>query len=105
MCFSRRYIWKKFHLPEYYVTIIAHFVLFFVKLWSKLTGTLEHKVSDRLKFNPFSEKMYFVNRTFDISAAERDLKYRPILSFASGWAQTIAWFKDNWLPKFKQANK
>lgn len=45
-------------------------------------------------------------RYFDISAAKADLKYAPLITFKDGWAQTIAWFKEHWLPAHQlSANK
>jgi nucleoside-diphosphate-sugar epimerase len=44
-------------------------------------------------------------RSFNIAAARRDLKYEPVYTFEQGWAMTIDWFKKNWLPKYKAANK
>ena len=46
--------------------------------------------------------MCTMHRWFNIDAAERDLKYKPIVPFAKGWAITIAWFKTNWLPEYKK---
>lgn len=45
--------------------------------------------------------MLIIHRWFDISAAERDLKYKPIVTFEEGFAKTTSWLKENWLPKFK----
>jgi hypothetical protein len=33
---------------------------------------------------------------------QRDLGYKPIVSFREEWPNTIAWFKENWLPEFFQ---
>jgi len=41
-----------------------------------------------------------MHRWFNISAAETDLGYSPIVSFADGWADTLEWFKVHWLPSF-----
>lgn len=50
--------------------------------------------------------MLIIHREFNISAAQRDLKYEPLISFEDGWRQTITWFKENWLPKYlKSQNK
>jgi hypothetical protein len=38
-------------------------------------------VNFKLKLNPFAAKMMMIHRYFDISAAERDLKYKPIIAF------------------------
>jgi hypothetical protein len=43
-----------------------------------------------------------MHRWFDISAAERDLKYQPVIGFREGWQQTMEWFQVHWLPGFKE---
>eukprot|EP00752_Nemacystus_decipiens_P007728 g6909.t1 len=55
----------------------------------------------KLRVNPFTVKMLIIHRWFDISAAERDLKYKPIVTFEEGFAKTLEWLKEEWLPKFK----
>ncbi|CAN0200960.1 unnamed protein product [Ectocarpus sp. 6 AP-2014] len=55
----------------------------------------------KLRVNPFTVKMLIIHRWFDISAAERDLKYKPIVTFEEGFSKTIAWLKEDWLPTFK----
>lgn len=49
----------------------------------------------------FQVKMLIIHRWFDISAAERDLKYKPIVTFADGYSKTIDWLRKDWLPKHK----
>ena len=53
-----------------------------------------------IKLNSFGVRMLTMHRWFNISAAETDLKYEPVIGFEEGWQETIAWFKANWLPKF-----
>lgn len=48
-------------------------------------------------------KMLIIHRWFDISAAERDLKYKPIVTFEEGFAKTVDWLKTDWLPRYKAA--
>ena len=55
----------------------------------------------RIKLNPFTVTVLTMHRWFDISAAERDLKYKPVKAYEDGWTETMAWFKANWLPGFK----
>ena len=98
-------LWKKFHLPTWFMMGIAYIVLFLGNLYGKLSGTPPHIVNYHLKLNPFAVKMLVINRYFDISAAKRDLKYEPLLTFEQGWAGTIEWFKENWLPKYKAGTK
>lgn len=45
--------------------------------------------------------MLLIHRWFDISAAEKDLKYRPIVPFEDGFAKTLDWLGENWLPTFE----
>lgn len=45
--------------------------------------------------------MLLIHRWFDISAAEKDLKYEPIVTFEDGFAETLDWLRENWLPTFK----
>lgn len=45
--------------------------------------------------------MLIIHRWFDISAAERDLNYKPIVNFQEGFAKTLDWLKAEWLPQFK----
>jgi hypothetical protein len=41
-----------------------------------------------------------MHRWFDIVNAERDLGFEPIVEYEGGWVETIAWFKEHWLPGF-----
>jgi len=58
----------------------------------------------RVKLNPFAVKMVTIHRWFDISAAEKDLKYKPVIGFEEGWQQSMAWFRLHWLPGFKEGS-
>ena len=53
-----------------------------------------------LKLSHFNVKMLTMHRWFNISAAEKDLNYKPIVTFTDGWADTLDWFKQHWLPTF-----
>ena len=53
------------------------------------------------KLNRFNVYVLTINRWFRIEAAERDLGYRPIVSFADGWPDTLKWFRANWLPTYR----
>ena len=55
-----------------------------------------------LKLSHFNVKMLTMHRWFNITAAETDLGYAPIVSFADGWPDTLTWFKENWLPSFDE---
>lgn len=45
--------------------------------------------------------MLTIHRWFNISAAERELKYAPIVSFEEGFAKTCLWLKEDWYPKYQ----
>ena len=96
-------LWSKMKLPTWLMMILAHIVVAVGNIWSLFTGTPKHVVNYKLKLNPFSVKMLVINRYFNIDAAIKDLKYKPLISFDEGWADTIDWFKQNWLPKFKSS--
>jgi nucleoside-diphosphate-sugar epimerase len=49
----------------------------------------------KFKLTPFTVKMLYIHRWFDISNAERDLGYKPLIKFEDGWQDMIAWFKDH----------
>jgi nucleoside-diphosphate-sugar epimerase len=81
----------KFHLPVWLLMGVAYFCNFL----TLLTGR-------QFKLKPFTVKMLIINRYFNIKNAKRDLQYEPLIMFDKGWAQTIDWFKANWLPQYKQ---
>ncbi|EGD77340.1 reductase with NAD or NADP as acceptor [Salpingoeca rosetta] len=83
-------IWSKFKLPVWLLMPIAHICDFIG--W--LTGR-------KLKLNPFNVRVLTMHRWFDISVAERDLKFTPIISFTDGWRDTADYFKEHWLPRFR----
>ena len=93
-------LFTKFKLPTFFMMIIAHIVVWIGKLISFFSGIPEHKVNYMLKLNPFAVKMLVIDRYFDVSAAKKDLKYQPLITFDKGWAETIVWFQKNWLPTY-----
>jgi len=82
-------LWDKFKLPLWLMMFLAHICDFV----SYCTGAT-------IKLNPFAVKMLTMHRWFNIENAERDLGYQPIIPFEKGWADTIVWFKENWLPGY-----
>eukprot|EP00043_Microstomoeca_roanoka_P015941 m.160514 g.160514 ORF g.160514 m.160514 type:complete len:401 (+) comp16363_c0_seq1:89-1291(+) len=84
-------IWSKFKLPVWLLMPLAHIC----DLIGWFTGR-------KLKLNPFNVRVLTMHRWFDISAAEKDLKYQPIISFSDGWRDMGEWFKQNWLPGFQR---
>lgn len=97
-------LFSKFKLPEWFMMILAHITVFIGKIISFFTGMPEHKVNYMLKLNPFAIKMLVIDRYFDISAAKKDLKYEPLITFEKGWRDTIKWFQINWLPAYHLAS-
>jgi nucleoside-diphosphate-sugar epimerase len=63
------------------------------ELYTLLTGK-------NLKLNPFNVLVLTMHRYFTITAAERDLGFKPIVPFEEGWADTLVWFKSHWLPGY-----
>ncbi|CAM9163130.1 unnamed protein product [Discosporangium mesarthrocarpum] len=81
-------LFSKMKLPTLLMMIVAY-----------ICNIIGWVLSRKLRVNPFTVKMLVIHRWFDISAAELDLKYKPIVTFDEGFATTIDWFKENWLPK------
>jgi nucleoside-diphosphate-sugar epimerase len=94
-------LWSKFKLPAWLMMGLAYIVLFVGNLYAAVSGTPKHIVNFHLKLNPFAVKMLLIHRYFNISGAERDLKYKPLITFEQGWADTITWFQKNWLVQYK----
>lgn len=87
-------LWRKMKLPFWLIYTLA----LFGELFGLITGTT-------FKLNVFNVFVLTMHRWFNISAIENDLEYQPIIPFREGWADTIQWFKGNWLPGFKKADK
>eukprot|EP00238_Polyblepharides_amylifera_P000182 CAMPEP_0196572380 /NCGR_PEP_ID=MMETSP1081-20130531/2445_1 /TAXON_ID=36882 /ORGANISM="Pyramimonas amylifera, Strain CCMP720" /LENGTH=355 /DNA_ID=CAMNT_0041889687 /DNA_START=20 /DNA_END=1087 /DNA_ORIENTATION=- len=83
----------KFSLPYWFIMPLAH-----------ACNVVGWVLGRKFKLTPFSVKMMVINRYFIIDAAKRDLGYEPVISFENGWASTIDWFKENWLPEYKSGN-
>ena len=92
-------LWSKFKLPTWFMMTLAYIFVFVGDIFAFCTCTPSHVVNYYMKLNPFAVKMLVIDRSFNISAAMRDLRYEPLISFEDGWRQTIDWFKINWLPK------
>ena len=95
-------LFSKFKLPTWFMMALAYVFVFVGDAWSVISGTPKHVVNKHLKLNPFAVKMLVIHRYFNISAAQRDLKYEPLIQFTDGWKQTVEWFKVNWLPTIKK---
>ena len=83
---------EKFRLPFW--------LLYCIALLCEVFGWMIGKV---FKLNVFNVFMLTINRWFKIGKIEKDLGYKPIIGFKEGWADTIEWFRLNWLPEFKAA--
>eukprot|EP01063_Lacrimia_lanifica_P039293 TRINITY_DN8606_c0_g2_i1.p1 TRINITY_DN8606_c0_g2~~TRINITY_DN8606_c0_g2_i1.p1 ORF type:complete len:398 (+),score=160.62 TRINITY_DN8606_c0_g2_i1:105-1298(+) len=83
-------LWEKFHLPVWFMYMLAY--LGCVYTWAS---------GNKIKLTPFTVNMLVIHRWFDISAAQKDLKYEPIIPFNRGWEDCLNWFHENWLPKHK----
>lgn len=84
-------LYSKMKLPKPLLFFLAYICEFFG--W--LLGTT-------FKLNYFNVLVLTMHRWFDISKAEKDLDFKPIIGFREGWDETKEWFKDNWLPNFEQ---
>jgi hypothetical protein len=83
-------VWAKFKLPYLLMMAIA-----------TVCEAVGWVLGIKIKLNRFSVKMLTMHRWFDVSAAEKDLKYKPVVGFEEGWLGTQRWFKANWLPGFQ----
>lgn len=81
----------KIHLPVWLLFAVAYFCNFLTLLTGK-----------QFKLKPFTVNMLIIHRYFNIDNAKRDLQYKPLISFADGWPETIEWFKVNWLPEYQE---
>ncbi|KPA83623.1 putative mitochondrial NAD(p)-dependent steroid dehydrogenase-like protein [Leptomonas pyrrhocoris] len=82
-------IMNRVHYPFWFLYMAA--------LVAELAGFI---MKTTFKLNVFNVFVLTMNRWFRIDAAEHDLEFQPIIPFVEGWADTIDWFKKNWLPKF-----
>ena len=77
-------IFSKFHVPVWLLFAIAY-VLKFVGM---LVGT-------KFKLNPFTVTMLTIDRWFDITNAEKDLGYKPVVEHQEAWSSTLQWYKEH----------
>lgn len=80
-------------LPPWLMMGAAKATMGLGQVMARATSTPYPHVMRKLKLTTFAVKMLLIDRWFDISRAERDLEYVPLLSFEDGWAQTIAYFR------------
>ena len=86
-------LWEKAKLPKPLLFFLAYICEFLG--WA--FGTV-------FKLNYFNVLVLTMHRWFDITAAEKDLDFEPIVDFREGWDETIVWFKENWLPTFSKGS-
>jgi len=84
-------LWSKFKLPYWLLMTLAY-----------ICNVIGWMLRTRFKLSPFNVTVLTMHRWFRIDNAKRDLKYEPIIPFKEGWADTIKWFRQNWLPGYKQ---
>mmetsp|Transcript_16879 Transcript_16879/g.38126 ORF Transcript_16879/g.38126 Transcript_16879/m.38126 type:complete len:406 (-) Transcript_16879:79-1296(-) len=82
-------LFSKFHLPLAFMFCLAY-----------ICNVIGFLLGKKLKLNPFTVKMLTMHRWFAFERAERDLGYQPIIPFTEGWADTIEWFRTQWLPSY-----
>ena len=82
---------SKFHLPVFLLMGLGYLC----DIFSRLSGK-------KLKLSVFNVKMLTIHRNFSIVNATEDLKYSPLVSFEEGWASTIDWYVENWLPTWNK---
>jgi nucleoside-diphosphate-sugar epimerase len=86
-------LFAKFHLPTWFMLILGAVC--------EVAGWV---IGKKLKINIFNVKMLTIHRYFSIENARRDLGYEPLVTFEEGWKSTIQWFKENWLPGWREKN-
>mmetsp|Transcript_44123 Transcript_44123/g.106341 ORF Transcript_44123/g.106341 Transcript_44123/m.106341 type:complete len:412 (+) Transcript_44123:131-1366(+) len=84
-------IWKKAHLPTWLLFGVAYICDF-----------LGYLLGKTFKLSYFNVLVLTMHRWFDISAAEKDLDFKPIIDFREGWDETKAVFQKTWLPTFRK---
>ena len=86
-------LYSKFKLPYYLLLVLAH-----------ICDIISWAMGTTLKLSVFNVYVCTMHRWFNISAAERDLGYKPIIGFSDGWKDTLEWFKVHWLPTFQNSS-
>lgn len=84
-------LYNRIHLPFWLLYLIGLGCEFF----TYLTGITT-------KLNVFTVFVLTMNRWFNIKNIENDMEYQPIIGFEKGWADTIQWFVQNWVPEYRQ---
>lgn len=79
----------KFHLPKWFMLVLGG-----------LCSVIGSLMGRALKLNMFAVRMVTMHRWFTITAAEKELNYKPLVTFSEGTQDTIDWFRVNWLPQY-----
>jgi len=79
----------KYHLPKWLMLFLGG-----------LCSLIGHMIGRMLKLNMFAVRMTTMHRWFTITAAEKELGYKPLVTFSEGTNDTIDWFRANWLPMY-----
>ncbi|KAH9107168.1 hypothetical protein AeMF1_017437 [Aphanomyces euteiches] len=87
-------LWDKMALPTWLLWPAAY-----VSEW------VGWAIGKKFKLNKFTVRALTMHRWFNIDAAAKDLNYSPIIPFTTGWLDTHAWFRTNWMPKVLAAGK
>ena len=91
---ARAALMGKCHYPTWLMMGAAHAATCVGKL-----------VGRKFKLKPFSVRMLTIHRWFDISRARQDLNYEPVVARDEAWRITLEWFRDNWLPNTRFADR
>uniref|UniRef100_A0A7S0YTQ1 3-beta hydroxysteroid dehydrogenase/isomerase domain-containing protein n=1 Tax=Hemiselmis tepida TaxID=464990 RepID=A0A7S0YTQ1_9CRYP len=94
-------LYSRAALPAWLLFSIGYVVEWMAAALAGVGLAERHKVLNALKLNSFTVRMLVIHRYFDISAARRDLGYKPLFTFDQGWSKTKEWFKKEWAPKHR----
>jgi nucleoside-diphosphate-sugar epimerase len=84
-------LYSKFHVPVVLLYALAY-----------LANYIGYIINKKFKLNPFNVRMLTMHRYFSIERARRDLHYEPLVVFEDAFPATILWFRENWLPNFRE---
>lgn len=92
----------KYKVPAWLMLGIAHTIAAIGCVVALIPAMRDYVLKGQgpFKIRPFAIRMMMIDRSFDISAARRDLGYEPLYTFDEAWSRTLQWFKEN--PKFWQ---
>jgi len=90
-------LFAKFKVPAWLMFSLAWMVTLLGMMLKVVPAMRDYvnKGKGPFKLNPFAVMMMVIDRSFDITAARRDLDYEPVISFEKGWATTIEWYNEH----------